>query len=102
MSVLPVFIAALVLVDVSLWTFRVAVMNRGDKRLGAALGAIQAVVSVTAIGQVVTNLDNPLNIAGYAIGVGAGTYLGVLADERLNRRAPIADGRPTTALEEPA
>ena len=39
-------------------------------------------ISVVALGQVVTNLDRPANVAGYAIGVALGVYLGVVVDGR--------------------
>lgn len=81
----PVVIAVLVVVEVAVWQVRVALSTRGRKRSAALLGAVNAVLSVAAIGQVVTNLDRPANIAGYAIGVAAGVYLGVVADGRLTR-----------------
>ena len=79
----PVLIAVLVVVEVAVWQFRVAVATRGHKRVAGALGAVNAVLSVVALGQVVTNLDRPANVAGYALGVAVGVYLGVAADGRL-------------------
>lgn len=81
-QVQPVVIAVLVVLEVAVWQVRVALATRGRKRGAALLGAVNAVLTVAAIGQVVTNLDRPANIAGYAIGVGVGVYLGVLADAR--------------------
>ena len=78
----PVVIAVLVVIEVAVWQVRVALATRGRKRSAAMLGAVNAVLNVAAIGQVVTNLDRPANIAGYAIGVAAGVYLGVVADAR--------------------
>jgi len=79
----PLLIAVLVVVEVAVWQFRVAVATRGHKRVAGALGAVNAVLSVVALGQVVTNLDRPANVAGYALGVAVGVYLGVAADGRL-------------------
>ncbi len=79
----PLLIAALVLLEVAVWQLRVALATRGRKRVAAALGAVNAVLSVVALAQVVTNLDRPANVAGYAVGVAAGVYLGVVADGRL-------------------
>ncbi len=81
-AVQPVVIAVLVVLEVAVWQVRVALATRGQKRSAAVLGAVNAVLSVGAIGQVVTNLDPPANIAGYAIGVAAGVYLGVVGDAR--------------------
>lgn len=78
----PLLIAVLVVLEVAVWQVRVALSTRGRKRIAAALGAVNAVLSVVAISQVVTNLDRPANIAGYAMGVAVGVYLGVVVDGR--------------------
>lgn len=78
----PLFIAVLVVLEVAVWQVRVALSTRGRKRVAAALGAVNAVLSVVAISQVVTNLDRPANVAGYAIGVAVGVHLGVVVDGR--------------------
>ena len=78
----PVLIAGMVVLEVAVWQVRVALATRGRKRVAAALGAVNAVLSVVALGQVVTNLDRPANVAGYAVGVALGVYLGVVADGR--------------------
>jgi uncharacterized protein YebE (UPF0316 family) len=79
----PVLIAALVVLEVAVWQVRVALATRGRKRIAAPLGAVNAVISVVALGQVVTHLDRPENVAGYALGVAIGVYVGVAADGRL-------------------
>ena len=78
----PVVIGVLVVLEVAVWQVRVALATRGRKRIAAVLGAVNAVLTVMAISQVVTNLDRPANIAGYAIGVAIGVYLGVAVDGR--------------------
>ena len=78
----PVLIAVLVVLEVAVWQVRVALATRGRKRIAAMLGAVNAVISVVALGQVVTHLDRPANVAGYAVGVAVGVYLGVAADGR--------------------
>ncbi len=79
----PVVIGVLVVVEVAVFQLRVALATKGRKRSAALLGAVNAVLSVAALGQVVTNLDRPVNIVGYAIGVAIGVYLGATADERI-------------------
>jgi uncharacterized protein YebE (UPF0316 family) len=83
----PLLITVLVVIEVAVWQVRVAMANRGRKQVAAGLGAVNAVISVVALGQVVTHLDRPANVVGYALGVAAGVYLGVVLDARLNRRA---------------
>ena len=100
----PVLIAVLVVLEVAVWQVRVALATRGRKRIAALLGAINAVISVVALGQVVTNLDRPENVAGYALGVAVGVYVGVVADGRLAgdpvvpRPVHSAGMRPPTRL----
>jgi len=95
----PVLIALLVIVEVGVFHLRVALAGRGHRSGATALGAVNAVISVAALGQVLTNLDRPLNVVGYAVGVSIGVYLGCVADDRLrrgrvDRRARDAVGSP--------
>ena len=90
----PVLIAVLVILEVAVWQVRVALATRGRKRIAAVLGAVNAVLSVVALGQVVTHLDRPVNVAGYAVGVALGVYLGVVVDGRFvvgHRRVVCGD-----------
>jgi hypothetical protein len=81
----PVLIALLVIVEVGVFHLRVALAGRGHRSGATALGTVNAVISVAALGQVLTNLDRPLNVVGYAVGVSIGVYLGCVADDRLRR-----------------
>lgn len=81
----PLLIAALVLTEVGLWQWRMFLAARGQLGPAVTLGAVGACLQVTAIGQVVTNLNDPLSIAAYAAGVGGGVLLGCLVSERLSR-----------------
>ena len=83
----PVLIMALVLTEVSLWQWRVILTGRGHKGLPAALGVLGSLLQVTAIAQVVTNLNDPLTVGAYAIGVGGGVLIGVLVGTRFSSEA---------------
>ena len=80
----PALIAGLVLTEVGLWQWRVLIASRGNRGGAVALGAVGAILQITAISQVVTNVTDPLSIAAYAIGVGAGVLLGLVAGDRLS------------------
>jgi uncharacterized protein YebE (UPF0316 family) len=90
----PVLIAVLVVLEVAVWQVRVALATRGRKRSAAGLGAVNAVMSVVALGQVVTHLDRPANVAGYAIGVALGVYLGVVVDEGIKKSSRSTELTP--------
>jgi len=69
--------------DMSLDTLRLLFVVRGRKWVAWALGFCQSVIFVIAITSVLQNLDNPLNIIGYAAGFATGNVVGMLIEERL-------------------
>ncbi len=69
--------------DMSLDTLRVLVVMRGRKGAAWVLGFFQAMIFVLAISSVLKDLDNPLNILGYAAGFATGNVVGMLIEERL-------------------
>jgi uncharacterized protein YebE (UPF0316 family) len=81
-AIRALLIAGLVMTEVGLWQWRMVVADRGRRAIVMLLGAVGAILQITAISQVVTNLADPLSIAGYAGGVGIGVLLGLIAGER--------------------
>jgi uncharacterized protein YebE (UPF0316 family) len=69
--------------DMTFDTLRLLFVVRGKKLLAWALGFCQSVIYVFAISSVLSNLNNPLNIAGYAAGFATGNVIGMLIEERL-------------------
>ncbi len=69
--------------DMTLDTLRVLVVMRGKKAIAWVLGFFQASIFVLAISSVLSNLDNPLNVIGYAAGFATGNVVGMLIEERL-------------------
>jgi uncharacterized protein YebE (UPF0316 family) len=70
-------------VDMSLDTLRMLFVVRGRKEIAWVLGFFQSVVFVIAITSVLSNLDNPLNVIGYAAGFATGNVIGMWIEERL-------------------
>jgi uncharacterized protein YebE (UPF0316 family) len=77
------FIFILRVMDMSLDTLRVLFVMRGRKPQAWVFGFFQSIIFVVAIGSVLRNLNNPLNIIGYAAGFATGNVLGILIEERL-------------------
>jgi uncharacterized protein YebE (UPF0316 family) len=83
---------------ISLWTFRVALAGRGRHLFSAVIAGVEAVLFVVVFTGLVTNLGNPIRLTGYALGVAAGTLIGLTADDRLSsgqsevRLVVIGDG----------
>jgi len=76
-------IFALRVVDMSLDTIRVLFVVRGKKLIVWVLGFFQSLVFVVAISSVLTQLNNILNVIGYATGFATGNLVGMLIEQRL-------------------
>jgi uncharacterized protein YebE (UPF0316 family) len=69
--------------DMSLDTLRVLFVMRGIKKIAWVLGFFQSVIFVLAIGRVLTQMSNPLNLFGYAAGFATGNVVGMIIEERI-------------------
>lgn len=69
--------------DMTLDTLRVLVVMRGQKKIAWILGFFQAAIFVIAIGTVLSNIDNLLNVIGYAAGFATGNVVGMFIEEKL-------------------
>lgn len=69
--------------DMTFDTVRVLFVVRGRKKIAWGLGFMQSLIFVIAISTVLANLNNPLNIFGYAAGFATGNVVGMLIEERL-------------------
>jgi len=76
-------IFALRVADMTFDTLRMLFVVRGRKGVAWVLGFFQSVIFVIAITSVLSHLDNPLNILGYAAGFATGNVVGMLIEERL-------------------
>lgn len=64
-------------------TLRVLVVMRGRKAMAWVLGFFQATIFVLAISSVLSDLNNLLNVVGYAAGFATGNVVGMLIEERM-------------------
>jgi uncharacterized protein YebE (UPF0316 family) len=72
----------LVLVEVALWQWRVALTGRGQLLRGALLGGVGAVIQITVVIRLVGEVGGTASIIGYAAGVALGVAAGGLLDRR--------------------
>lgn len=79
----PIVIFVLRVVDVSLGTMRFLMIARGHRAPAAAVGFVEILVWITAVGAAIQNLSSPLHVVGYAGGFSAGTWVGSWLEERL-------------------
>lgn len=69
--------------DMSLDTIRVLFVFRGRRGYAWVLGFFQSLLFVLAITSVLSNLDNILNVIGYAAGFATGNVVGMMIESRL-------------------
>lgn len=81
LTALGIFFARLV--NVALDTVRFMMTLRGQRVAAWILGFIESVIFVLVIGSVLTNLENPLNVIGYAAGFATGNVVGMMIEKRL-------------------
>jgi uncharacterized protein YebE (UPF0316 family) len=94
-------IFALRVCDMTFDTLRMLFVVRGKKGVAWVLGFLQSVIFVIAITSVLSHLDNPLNVIGYAAGFATGNVVGMLIEERLaigHVKVSIVSQRLGTAL----
>jgi uncharacterized protein YebE (UPF0316 family) len=76
----PLLIFAMRVADVSLGTVRLITLVRGNRLLAAAIGFVEVLIWIVAVGSVLQHLTSPYHIVGYAGGFAAGTYVGVTVE----------------------
>jgi len=69
--------------DVSLDTVRTVSIIQGRRAFAAFLGFFEAVVYICAVAKVLLNLNQPVYAVAYGLGFAAGTYLGMVIEQRL-------------------
>lgn len=80
----PLGLAVLTTCSVGAWTLRVSVAAAGRRVAAAGIAAAEGVLFVLVFGTVVSSLDDPMRVGGYAAGVAVGTWLGILVEERFS------------------
>lgn len=69
--------------DVSLDTIRMVSVMQGRRGFAAVLGFLEAVVYICAVAKVLLNMNQPVYAVAYGLGFAAGTYLGMVIEQRL-------------------
>ncbi len=81
--ILPLLIFLSRIFDVSLGTMRIIFVSRGAKLIAPLLGFFEVLIWLIAIGQIMQNLNNVMSYLAYAGGFAAGTYVGIMIEEKL-------------------
>lgn len=68
---------------VSINTVRVMLTMKGYRLYASLLSMLDTFIYIVGLGLVMDNLDNPINIIVYAVGFGAGIYVGILIEDQI-------------------
>lgn len=82
--ILPILIFLARIADVSIGTIRIVFISKGIKNLAPIIGFFEVFIWLLAIGQIMQNLNNWVAMTAYAAGFAAGTYVGMLIEEKLS------------------
>ena len=80
---LPALIFFARIADTSIGTVRIVLLVAGQRWSAAVLGFVEVSIWALAMGGVVTNLDNPLTVVGFAGGFAVGVLIGLWIEERI-------------------
>src|SRR4030042_5365997 len=80
---LPALIFLARIADVTLQTLRILFVSRGNRILAPLLGFFEVLIWILVIGQIMQNLDHALCYIAYASGFAAGTWGGIVIDDKL-------------------
>ncbi len=69
--------------DVSLATVRMIMVVKGKRIHASLIGFVEVSIWLLAVGSVLSNLDDPINIIMYASGFAAGNYVGIMIEEKM-------------------
>lgn len=81
--ILPILIFCARIIDVTIGTFRIVMVSKGKKYVAPILGFFEVLVWIIAIGKIMENLDNWVNIIAYAAGFATGNYIGLIIEEKV-------------------
>ncbi|HIQ06106.1 MAG TPA: DUF2179 domain-containing protein [Anaerolineae bacterium] len=70
-------------VNVSMGTVRTLLGMRGQKHWATAIGFVESLIFILVISQVLQDVSNVWNVLGYCGGFAAGTWVGLVIEEKL-------------------
>ena len=81
--VVPLLIFIARIADVSIGTIRYILIAKGFKYIAPIFGFFEVIIWLLAIGQVMENITNPVCYIAYGGGFAAGTFIGMVLEERM-------------------
>ncbi len=81
---IPFLIFLARIIDVSLGTLRLIFVSKGYKKIAPVLGFFEVMIWLFAIRNILMNLSNFNSYLGYGLGFAAGTYAGIILEEKIS------------------
>ena len=80
---LPLLVFFARITDVTLGTIRIIFTSRGRRKIAPLLGFVEVFIWVSVISEITKGAHNLIAYLAYAAGFAAGTYIGMMIEERL-------------------
>ncbi len=81
--VIPFMIMLARICDVTIGTFRIILVSRGERLYASLAGFVEVFIWVIVVSQVMTNLGGWINYIAFAAGFAMGNYIGITLERRL-------------------
>jgi len=81
--IIPLMIMFARICDVTIGTFRIILVSRGERLYASLAGFVEVFIWVVAVSQVLTNFGGLINYIAYAAGFAIGNYIGITLERRL-------------------
>lgn len=72
------------ILDVSIGTIKLIFISKGYRKLATILAMFEITIWLIAIRQIMLQLSSPWAFAGYTLGFTAGTYIGMIIEEKIS------------------
>ena len=82
-ALLPALIFVARVADVTVATVKLMFVVNNVRRLAAALGFVESLITIVALSRILQDANNPLAYIMYAGGFATGTYVGMYIEEKL-------------------
>ncbi|MBN2695598.1 DUF2179 domain-containing protein [bacterium] len=82
--IMPLLIFFARILDVSVGTIRVIFVSKGYRALATILGFFEVLIWITAMGQIMGDLNNGWYFFAYAAGFAAGNFVGITIEKKIS------------------
>lgn len=82
--IIPLMLFFARIFDVTIGTIRIIMISKGYRSVAPILGFVEVFIWILTVGKVMQNMDNFFYYFAYSAGFAAGTYIGMIIENRLS------------------